>query len=489
MYRLLTPTVQQLPVDHIKKASMRVEKAKMFLVHAQNDFKEATDYQKTTSELTKQHKIINLAMISKWMPKDLTVDPLSMVLHSTPLKQVDQDPAKVSILRNRNYNVVLPGNVTPSNQMYSGRCWMFAGLNILRRLLILQHDLKPDFELSQSYLFFWHYFEQYNEMLNLFFFRKELPEAEKLEWLEKPLHDGGNWITFRRLSQKYGVVPKKAYRESWPSSHSSEMNKILCQLLQNDIMQCHTFANENDFIRFRDNRLQQVLRILCSCMGTPPMNECLISLKTNKDVPLQLKTTPLSLLEMLDKPFCIDQHIQIIHDPRAKNKTWHKTQHQDLQAVPELFFNLTDMTQICKVVTASIAGGRGVWFACNMNEDVSTPEQGMALGLYRPDQFLPKGNNLNMNKINRMNWGRARCNHAMLIVGVETDAQGVPISFKIENSWGFLGPGKGFYKMTADWFHEHVYTVVVHRNILLNAEIDISAQENIQEYPYYDIFG
>ena len=129
-----------------------------------------------------------------------------------------------------------------------------------------------------------------------------------------------------------------------------------------------------------------------------------------------------------------------------------------------------------------------------MNEDVSPTEQGMACGLYRPDKFIPpgskeNGNNLNMTKIDRMNWGRARCNHAMLIVGVETDPQGVPKSFKIENSWGTGGPGNGFYKMTADWFHEHVYTVVIHRDIILSAGISISPQEKIAEYPYYDIFG
>jgi len=495
MYRLLTSTVHQLPLPRVEKASERVEKARMSLVHAQNDLKEASADQDKAQLLLNQHKIITLATISKWMlPLDSTMDALSMVLHSTPLKQVDQDPAKVSILKSRNYNVVLPGNVTPSNQMYSGRCWMFAGLNILRRLLILQHDLKPDFELSQSYLFFWHYFEQYNEMLNLFFYKKKMPQAEKLEWLGKPLHDGGNWITFRRLSQKYGVVPKKAYRESWPSSHSSEMNTILCQLLQNDLMRCHKITNENDFIRFRDNRLQQVLQILCSCMGTPPMNEGLISLRTSKNVPIQLKATPLSLLEMLDNPICIDQHIQIIHDPRATNLTWHKTQYQDLQSIQELFFNVTDMSQICKAVTVSLAAGRGVWFACNMNEDVSPAEQGMAHGLYRPDKFIPpgsqeNGNKLSMKKIDRMNWGRARCNHAMLIVGVETDPQGVPKSFKIENSWGASGPGKGFYKMTADWFHEHVYTVVIHRDCISSAGISISPQEKISEYPYYDIFG
>ena len=88
-----------------------------------------------------------------------------------------------------------------------------------------------------------------------------------------------------------------------------------------------------------------------------------------------------------------------------------------------------------------------------------------------------------------MNWGRAQCNHAMLIVGVEFEA-GEAKAFEIENSWGATGPGKGFYKMTADWFQEHAYTVVIHRDVLLKADIAVTERpENIVEYPYYDIFG
>ena len=44
--------------------------------------------------------------------------------------------------------------------------------------------------------------------------------------------------------------------------------------------------------------------------------------------------------------------------------------------------------------------------------------------------------------------------------------------------------------MTADWFHEHAYTVVIHRDILLKSGIAITERTGkITEYPYYDIFG
>ena len=42
-----------------------------------------------------------------------------------------------------------------TNQKSSGRCWIFAALNMLRRKVIKDNELPNNFEFSQSYLFFW----------------------------------------------------------------------------------------------------------------------------------------------------------------------------------------------------------------------------------------------------------------------------------------------------------------------------------------------
>src|SRR4051812_34071742 len=49
-------------------------------------------------------------------------------------------------------NKIKTSSVT--NQCASGRCWLFAGLNVLRPDLVVKHKLGK-FELSQSYLAFW----------------------------------------------------------------------------------------------------------------------------------------------------------------------------------------------------------------------------------------------------------------------------------------------------------------------------------------------
>jgi aminopeptidase C len=200
------------------------------------------------------------------------------------------------------------------------------------------------------------------------------------------------------------------------------------------------------------------------------------------------------LFNQLNANYNIEKQVNVIHDPRNKDMEWFTTNRQEQRAIPSLMFNVVDMSLICEMVLKSIQRGQGVWFACNMNEDVSSSLQGMAKGLYRPGDFLPGENHLDMDKVNRMRWGRARCNHAMLIVGVE--AEKIPEtdkiickSFNIENSWGAEGPGKGFYKMTADWFHEHVYEVVIHQDILLDMQLDISNQTEPTVLPYYDFFG
>jgi hypothetical protein len=105
MYRLLTPTVHQLPLPRVEKASERVEKAQLFLVHAQNDLKEASDYQDKAQQLLKQHKIINLETISKWMPANL---PQSYIFLCNPIDGIQ------SILNAR--------AVVPQNPEFLVRC-------------------------------------------------------------------------------------------------------------------------------------------------------------------------------------------------------------------------------------------------------------------------------------------------------------------------------------------------------------------------------
>ena len=522
------------------EAKRALEIAKHYEKHAKQ-LQEDADKQK---EIEKKGYNVPYNELMK-ITKEFKPDGLSYVLHNMLLREVDEDAEKANKLMQRHWDVTT-GVKVPSNQLFSGRCWMFAGLNILVRQLINVYKLKPTFELSQSYLFFWHYYEQYNDILNLFFFKPELHDPyniERNDILQEPLHDGANWINFYRLVKKYGVVPKPLYPETISTAHSSEMKDILANMLANDLhdmesQKIRIGADKNQdsddnqiqmdaFVKFRDNKIQTVVNLLCRFMGNPPENGQ-IKLKTvannlamsdpNHHKTREMKVespanffsriNDLAGVVMVDKrplslqPIDVDHLVQIINDPRedkrvyeheelvlSQDKHWYTTEYQEHQTHRNLLYNLKDMETISQIVLLSLKMYRPVWFACNMNSDVDKRRQGMDDKLFRTDLFT--NFQLKMKKETRMKYGRAHCNHAMLIVGAETDKDGEVIAFNVENSWGSQGPNGGFYKMTFEWFKERAYTWVVHRDIIdlvLKEKIG-EASDNIGVYDRNDFFG
>ena len=57
--------------------------------------------------------------------------------------------------------------VTCTNQKGSGRCWIFAALNMVRRNVMREKKLKDSFEFSQSHVFFYDKLERMNYNLKL----------------------------------------------------------------------------------------------------------------------------------------------------------------------------------------------------------------------------------------------------------------------------------------------------------------------------------
>ena len=460
------------------------------------------------------------------MTKDYKTSASSIAVQNAALSAIDRDPEKFHKLSQRQWNITT-GVKVPSNQMYSGRCWMFAGLNILVRQMINVWNVKPDFELSQSYLFFWHYVEQYNDMLTLFFREEELKDPfndKRREFLDGPLQDGANWINFIRLAKKYGVVPKSLDGESFATVSSTEMKSALSNMISNDIYEMEDLKQQKqfDFKEFRNKKLKDVVHVLCTFMGVPPnlSENTAIIIETNVPAhkvkfvvnnPQELFSKIINTSATIELSPGIQKyipsiemtaHVQIINDvrkdsrgienPLSMDNTWYTTCYQQYQPRKNLLYNIKEMDVIVNIVLTSLQMTRPVWFACNMNTDVDRFAAGMDDGLYRPDLFLPEAYESTMKKEDRMNYGLAHCNHAMLIVGAQTGKSGL-IAFNVENSWGTKDNGGGFYKMTREWFVERAYTIVVHPDVIkkvIGTDYVVPAvNDTLGVYPLGDFFG
>src|SRR6185437_7350207 len=90
-----------------------------------------------------------------------------------------------------------------TSQEKSGRCWLFAGLNLLRVGVMRETGIK-DFEFSQNYLTFWDKLERANYLLEAFIETadRDLGDRTVAFLLESAAGDGGQWNMFAALVAK-----------------------------------------------------------------------------------------------------------------------------------------------------------------------------------------------------------------------------------------------------------------------------------------------
>ncbi|HIB01052.1 MAG TPA: aminopeptidase, partial [Phycisphaerales bacterium] len=96
-----------------------------------------------------------------------------------------------------------------ANQKQSGRCWLFAALNMLRVPAMKKMNVK-EFEFSQNWAMFWDKFERANWFLQHIINTAdcEVDDRTVAFLLTDPIGDGGQWNMFVNVVNKHGLVPK-----------------------------------------------------------------------------------------------------------------------------------------------------------------------------------------------------------------------------------------------------------------------------------------
>jgi bleomycin hydrolase len=164
-----------------------------------------------------------------------------------------------------------------TNQKSSGRCWLFALLNLFRPGAMKKLNVK-DFEFSQAHIHFWDKFERANCFLEAVIetSMKDVDDRTVAYILGDPIGDGGQWNMALNLVRKHGLVPKWVYPESHSSSATGQMNARLKDLLRTSASQLRHMINKEDGAslaearKFKEMRMADVWRLLCIHLGTPP---------------------------------------------------------------------------------------------------------------------------------------------------------------------------------------------------------------------------
>ena len=274
--------------------------------------------------------------------KEITIDSLNkyekdfdserfneIAMNAVVSNGIDTSAVNYSDVRRErhNYSITIEtGDIT--NQKQSGRCWMFAALNLMRIEVMKNLNLKT-MELSQSYPLFYDKLEKTNYFLDSIIKTVNEPLEERLvsHLLTDPLCDGGQWDMFVNLVKKYGVVPKDAMPESISSSATKELDRYLTLKLREFAYTIRS-SYENgksidDLYDMKDDMLNIIYRMLSISLGKPPKKFTYeVTDKNGKFIRIE-NITP---VEFFNKYVDIelDDYISIINAP-TKDKPYGKT--------------------------------------------------------------------------------------------------------------------------------------------------------------------
>lgn len=371
-------------------------------------------------------------------------------------------------------NSIKKRHLKSTNQGRSGRCWMFSGLNIFRHSIIKALEL-DNFEFSETYLFFWDKLERSNRYLRWFIDHPDVtPSDEAFKFIvDDYTSDGGWWNMFSNLVSKYGLIPKSAMKETFQSDDSDDMNQILNTCLQS----CANYIHNNRkklskkaIDNVRKNTIKQIYSTLVKFLGEPPKNFKWAYTNDEGESTIIENLEPKQFMGMVLPDINMDDFVVLTHLPGklSRNKRYEVKYTNNIYEGKSFNFLNVSMNELSKYASKSILSGLPVWFAADVSKDFnpyhSTLDDQLA------DEKSIFGDNFEFSKGDKITFRNLSANHAMCLVGINIDTQNKPISWQVENSWGFWDnetPGEdGFLYMSNTWFEKNVMQVVVHKNFL-----------------------
>ena len=422
------------------------------------------------------------------------------------------EPRRLAAMASPHYSHRLADELKATSQASSGRCWIFAALNVLRYDVAMANSLPADFEISQPFVYFYDKIERVNYFLEQMIELKDEAVDSRLfqHVLKSPLGDGGQWDMLANVVLKYGLVPKSVYGETFSTKASRRMNRTLTKRLRGWACEMKACGGDETSLRAMKARfVEEAQRILLIHLGTPPSTfdwtftpkkkpakcdgeeaeeEC--AAKTSAEAGGEAEAakhkafvrhaglTPLSFLEQ----FCggaasMAQKVSLVHDPRNPFfAAYTVSQLGNVVGGQSILYLNVPIALLKTAVVRTIRGGRPVWFGCDVGKCYDRASGVMDTAMWRDE--LVYGSVATTTKVDRLNFHQSLMTHAMVFTGFDEDpaataagdADAFPLRYRVENSWGEARGDKGYNSMSAEWFDEYVFQIAVDAS--LAAELD-----------------
>ena len=361
-----------------------------------------------------------------------------------------------------------------TNQKQSGRCWLFAGLNLFRPAAMTALNLKA-FEFSQNYTLFWDKFERANYFLEAMIETadREIDDRTVAFLLERPLDDGGQWNMFVNIIRKHGIVPKYAMPETQSSSATRKMNEQLLARLRKgalEVRSCLAGDNVSEQVQAtKKNILEEVYRMLSIHLGTPPTK---FDWQWNDKDKVFHNDGEMTPLEFANRYFQTDpqDYVCLVNDPRktsSYNNTYTVEFLGNVVGGDIVKYLNVDVQTMKQLTMATLLDGEPVWMGCDVGKMMDRNEGVWDVDLFKYEDVYDA--KLTLTKAERLEYHETLMTHAMLFTGVDViDGENGQRArrWRVENSWGDENGKKGFYTMNDSWFDEFMFEVAIHKKYL-----------------------
>ena len=435
------------------------------------------------------HKI--LAEISKGYEGTSADRAIRNALNTTPINTLAQVAGVAPMDTHFSYEVKTKGR---TNQLSSGRCWLFSGLNVLRARMIEKYDL-GDFQFSQGYLFFYDQLEKANLFLQAIIDTRTLPfEDRKVDWLfQNPIGDGGQFTGVSNLVMKYGVVPSTVMPETLNANNTSQMRTQLANKLREDGLRLRAAWDaaaekatekdrksgkaEKELEAMKVNMLKEIYRMLVLCIGTPPSEFEWTRYDSKGNFVSTERYTPKSFYDTFVGDDLENNYIMVMNDPTREYGKVYEIEYDRHVYDGEnwLYVNLP-IERIKEMAIASIKDNTAMYFSCDVGKFMDRKTGILDIDSYDYESLM--GVSFGMDKRERILTHASGSSHAMSLIAVDLK-DGKPVKWMVENSWGAASGYKGNLIMTDKWFDEYMFRLVVEKKYVPADVLQMLSQKPI----------
>lgn len=377
------------------------------------------------------------------------------------------------------------GNMT--NQRQSGRCWMFAGLNVIRVNMMKKFKL-GDLQFSHKYLYFYDKLERANQYLEDVIALKDKDLDDRLNRIVvfDAANDGAWWTTFSRLITKYGIVPEYVYPDTEDVKKTDNLISVLDKRLKIAAKDIRNAKDDEAIEEIKDAALKDCYKITAISLGVPPKRFDLILRDKDDELIERRNITAVDFY----REFLADdlsEYVELGNYPgkgKEENKVYERDFIQQRIGGSLKYLNVS-MQRMKDIVIAMLDDDETLWFGCDVGKDSLISRDGDGTGhlvynlLDRDSLF---GIDTKQTKVERMETCESNTTHAMVLVGYDRTDEG--LKFKVENSWGEKAGIKGYLVMDEAWFDNYAFEIIPKKKYLNKEELEALNTEAIKLMPW-----